>query len=146
MSKAKAAFPLFLTSAEKAAFQALPESVRTQYEIKDESLTFQDSEEKIQTRIRNMNLQHPELKKLQEQANSKKFTQEEIANLMQSVDLSELSEKDLLEVAFAWGPDVFTSLIAVALPKVASSEEMQPVAHFAHLRHGLLLALTRKLP
>ncbi len=134
---------LYLTAEEKKMFKNLPDSVQKSVAVEDESLTFKDSDEKRAVRMRNVSIQHPAYKMLQKQTKSKKPTEKMINDMVASADLSGLSEHDVMELAFAWGPDVFTVMIAVALTNAKTQEEIVNAAGFSRLRHGLFLALNR---
>lgn len=132
---------IFLTMEERKAFEKLPEAVRMGVKIEEEQKAFIDSDERREVRMRNLKLEHLGLRALQEQAQKKKFTAEEVGKIAENIDLSGLSQNDLVELAFAWGPDVFTQMIAAALPAVSSSDDLAEVANLAGIRHGLLLSL-----
>lgn len=132
---------IFFTAEERKVLEKLPEGLRAGVKIDEEQKTFTDSDERREVRMRNLKLEHPELRALQEQAQKKKFTAEEIGKIAESIDLSGLSQNDLIEIAFAWGPDVFTQMIAAALPTVSSSDDLAEVANLAGIRHGLLISL-----
>ncbi len=138
--------PLYLTAKEQAVFAKLPQDVQGDWKVEIETLTFEDSDEQIETRMRNLSLEHPELKKLQEKAAKTKLTQKEIAELAQTVDLSSLSENDLMELSFAWGPNVFTTMIAAMFSEAFSRDSVQDLAQLSRIRHGLLLAMNRTFP
>lgn len=134
------AHPLYLTKDEQTILHKLPAGVMGDWKLEEETLTFTDSEISREVRMRNLKLEHPALKKLQEEAAGKNYTKDDVAKMAESIDLSGLSEKDLIELAFAWGPDVFSAMIATALPAITSVEELGEVAQLAGIRHGLLLS------
>ena len=133
--------PLYLTKEEQKVFEKLPEVLRAGVRIEEEKIMFTETSEGLEVRMRNMKIEHPVLKKLREESKSKKQTSEDIAKIAESIDLSNLSKNDLIELAFAWGPTMFTHMISLALPAVASPEELIDVGNLAGMRHGLLLSL-----
>ena len=135
--------PLYLTTDEQKVFAKVPEKVRKGAAVETETLMFKDTTEHLEARMRELKLQHPALKKLQQDAKKQKFTQEDIAKLSATIDLSDLSKDDLTELAFAWGPGVFTGMIAMILPAVTTTEDLADLGNLAGLRHGLLLALAQ---
>lgn len=134
---------LILTTAEKKIFAALPQELRRDFAIEAEELTFKDSDEKRAIRMRNMKVSNPALKKLQEQGKKKQFTEAELKKSAETIDLSGLGEKDVMELAFAWGPEVFTLMIGVALKGAKTADDMSAALGLTRLRHGLLLAFNR---
>lgn len=134
---------LYLHADEKKLWEKLPKTMTSEWVVKAETVTFADTPEKMQVRMRNLSVDHPALHTLQLQSKKKKFTKAEIAKIIDTVDLSGLSEKDVLELAFAWGPDVITTMISGALSAAQSANDVCEVAHLFVLRHGLLLALKR---
>lgn len=131
---------LFLTNEEQ---KALSDDVRSKCPVQPETLTYQDTEEQRASRMRTMSVKSPELRHLQQEAKTKVFDPDEIAKLAESVDFSKLEKHDLMELAFAWGPDVFTVLIAQALPNIQTEKDIADLSALTDIRHGLLLAMNR---
>ncbi len=134
---------LHLTDAEQKLFDALPADVQAHATVERETLTFTDTDQHRESRLRQMHLKNPALHAFQEKAKSQTFTADELIDMAESVDLSSISKDDVMELAFAWGPDVFRVLIAEALPAVKSGQDLQEVADLSSLRHGLLLSFNR---
>jgi hypothetical protein len=134
---------LYLLDNEQKFFSSLPEAVRKGAKVEKETIQFQDSEFHLDIRMRNVKLEHPALKKLQKEAQEKTFTPEEVAKMAETVDLSKLSKDDMVELAFAWGPDVFSLMIAQALPLAKTADDVATLASLTNIRHGLLHSLTR---
>ncbi len=141
MQKNQSPITLYLTKEEQKMFGALPQNVRSAWSVETETLTFADSAEKRAIRMRNLSVKHPALKKLKETAGN--AGEKEALAQAQSIDLSGLSQDDVMELAFAWGPQMFTDMIAAALPSVATAEDVDAVANFLIIRHGLLQAMNR---
>lgn len=138
--------PLFLTAAELKLFEKLPDAVRAGAKVEEEKLTFTDTAERMEARMRNLKIEHPALKKLQQESAGKQYKPEDIEKIAETIDLSGLSQPDLIELAFAWGPNMFTTMINAALPAVTSIEGLTEVAQLAGIRHGLLLSLSSAAP
>ena len=134
---------LHLTPAEQAIFDRLPDEIRDGARVEPETITFVDSDAHRDSRMRHLHLETPVLKEYQDQAATLRFTAEQLIEQAQKLDLSSISKKDVMELAFAWGPDVFTALIGEALPSVKTVQELQEIADLTDLRHGLLLSFTR---
>lgn len=113
------------------------------WEVKEETLVFVDTASHRNARMRNLKLENPVLKKLQQESKKKEYTEADIAALAGSIDLSSLSPHDVEELCFAWGPDVFTKMITEALRTAPPVENLLQVGQLAAIRHGLLLALNR---
>jgi hypothetical protein len=134
---------LHLTDAEQTLFEALSADLQARATVERETLTFTDTDQHRASRLRLMHLKNPVLKEFQESAQSKTLTADELAELAGTIDLSSISKDDVMELAFAWGPDVFRVLIAEALPEVKTGQDLQEVADLSNLRHGLLLSFNR---
>ncbi len=131
---------LHLTVAEQALLETLSAELRAKASVELETLTFVDNDQHRESRLRNMQLQDPTLKRFQDEAKSKAYSPEDLLKMAETVDLSSISKDDVMELAFAWGPDVFTSLIAEAIPAAKTGQDLQEIADLSDLRHGLLLA------
>lgn len=129
---------LYLTKAERAVFEKLPEAVRGGVKVEEETLAFTDTEEKMAVRMKSMKISHPGLKKLQDESQKKKLSAEEVAKLSETMDLSGLSKEDLTELAFAWGPTVFSLMISMALQGVNTPDDAFALSQLSYIRHGLL--------
>lgn len=142
MSKQQSQPALYLTKEEREMFDKLPAAMKAGWTVETETLKFVDSDEKRAIRVRNLKFQNPAMQKLQSQI-QKAASEKEALELAQSIDFPSLSQDDVLELAFAWGPEVFTDMIAAAMPLVSKDGDFASVANLAMLRHGLLLAMTR---
>lgn len=137
------AHPLYLLANEKRAFTALPEALQRATVVEDESLTFSDTKERRAIRMRNLKLSHSALKKIQRQSKQNKLTQKDMTTIVDTTDLSGLSEKDIIELAFVWGPDFFSVMIVAALANAKTAEDIENAAGLSDMRHGLLMAFNR---
>ncbi len=146
MPKNQNPIALYLTKEEQKVFGALPEKLRTNVRVEDEKLSFIDSEESRMDRMRAMTVKHKDLQKIREQAATRKFTQADVEELSRTLDLSDLDQDDFLELAFAWGPEVFSWMIGFGLPASQSPDDLREIAELSTIRHGLLLSLTKPLP
>jgi hypothetical protein len=130
---------LNLTAQEKEVFAKLSPEVQKAAKVEMETLTFEDSDEKLGARIRNCKLQHPELKKLQER--TKPVSPKEMAEITKTINLDNLSKDDFTEIAFAWGPNMFTAMLSIALPATTTEQDVAGLSRLTHIRHGLLLSM-----
>ncbi len=137
------AHTLYLTADEKKIFDTLDKKVTTGASIEMETQTFEDTNEKRAIRMRNLTVQNPSLQKLQLEMQTGQFTENELATKAESLDLNSLSQDDVMELAFAWGPDVFSTMIQAGLPAAVSQDDLESLAQMAAIRHGLLLAMNR---
>lgn len=134
---------LHLTAAESALLDQLPADLRVKASIEVETLTFTDTDQHRESRLRAMSLKDSTLKRFQDEAQTKAYTPDELIELAGTIDLSAISKDDVMELSFAWGPDVFTAMIGEAIPVVKTGQDLQEVADLSDLRHGLLLAFNR---
>ncbi len=134
---------LYLTATEQSLFTALPADLRDKASVEVEMLTFVDNDKHRESRLRSMDLKDPTLKRFQDEAKVKAYSPADLLKLAETVDLSSIAKDDVIELAFAWGPDVFVALIAEAIPAAKSGQDLQEIADLSVLRHGLLLAFNR---
>lgn len=132
---------LFLTAAEKKLFDALPKEVKGEWTVEEERMTFEDSPEKRQVRLRNMQLKHPKLASLRNRAKSLKSS-DEFQKLSEEIDFNAVSEDDLMELYFAMGPNILSEIIGMTLSNVKTSDGFLGVVALTAIRHSLLVALS----
>lgn len=134
--------PLWFTADEATVFTALPEAVRNGWEVREETLSFADSEEKRAARLSLLRLHDPKLLKFQADA-EKIDSPDAMAALFAATDLQGVSEDDLAELFFALGPDLLTRVIRDLLAAVKTDADLDAVASLLLIRHSLLEALSR---
>ncbi|MFA6038959.1 MAG: hypothetical protein WCV62_03475 [Candidatus Peribacteraceae bacterium] len=134
------AAPLWLTTDERKAFDALPEAVRNGWELKEETLSFTDTPERRSARLGLVRLHDTKLLALREKV-QKAATPEEVAALLAEMDLHDVTEGDLAELFFALGPDALTLLIAPLLRDAKTDGDLDDLASLLMIRHSLLESL-----
>ncbi len=135
---------LYLTADEKKAFDKLPESVRKGVKVEVEKLTFEDSDEKRAVRFRNMKLTDERLLKLQRETKVMQ-SPDAIKKAMESLDITTLPKKDLIELYFVLGPTALSHFVAVALEGLIKGDtDLGGLESFSAIRHGLLQAMNQK--
>ena len=128
--------PLYLTADEMTMFEKLPANVKEGWELEEEKMTFQDSEEKWALRRQLVRFQDPRLKKLQEKL--KKLTGKDLAPLIEETDLSKLGKDDFISLCYAMGPAVLSIIMQKILGLSTSDDDLQIVSGFSDVRHALL--------
>lgn len=128
---------LYLTAKERALVAALPPALRGQWNVEEETLTYQDTAERRAFRFRLMRVHDEQLLRFREEAAQAK-TEAAFLDLVSTVDLRKVDSRDLTHVVFALGPDAMALLIADVLEEAKNSEDIELAAAFAALRHGML--------
>ncbi|MBI3618490.1 hypothetical protein HY213_00470 [Candidatus Peregrinibacteria bacterium] len=144
-SAAKKKFPsssvmphvMFLTKDEQKLFSKLPSSLQEGWEVKEEMLTFDDSDERRRMRIAVMHLHDPKLLSFQEKAGTI-TNAEELFKLAGKIDLTKVQESDLAEIYFALGPSGISMFVIPLLEEAQSDDKVESVAALTHVRHALL--------
>jgi len=122
---------LFLTSAERATFDALPSSLRDGWDVQSESLETYESMRQIQIRYSLADFSsHPEI-------NS--FVESIVNGGEPNMDvIDSLSPEVEKEIFFVMGARGVKSLIETLLPEVANDEDVELLASLSVIRHELL--------
>lgn len=134
---------LYLTATELAVFNKLPSEVKSAVEAEKETTTFQDSESLCAARMKNLVVRNPALKEIQKRAKTEKMTLNQVIEMAKTTELKGLDNEDLMALSFAWGPTVFDSVIASALPHAITAGDAKALADLSFIRHGLLLAFNQ---
>lgn len=128
---------LYLTKEEKKIFDALSEGVRDGWEVEEENGTFDDNAEKMRTRLALLRLHDPKLMSLRDKASGSTDI-DRIAELVQEMDLSGISEDDLAELFFALGPSVLSTIIGDLLKSATTDKDIDDLQSLTFIRHELL--------
>ena len=131
---------VYLTSAERSLFDALPDSVRNGWQIAEETLTVAESPAQRRMRLHLLQLRDPKLKNFITEARGKNSV-DELATFVLSMDLKGVSEADLAELFFALGPTALTLIIADSLKKVKTDDDLDGINALVTIRHSLLLSM-----
>lgn len=131
---------LFLTDSEKAIFDGFEASQKEGWEVQDETLTFQDTEEYRKIRLELLRVHDPKLQDFQKKATEAKNS-EEVEELIANIELQNLPEDDLMQLFFAMGPDVLTSFIKVYLEQAKTDDDLEAACALTNIRHALLDSL-----
>ena len=131
---------VYLTSAERSLFDALPDSVRNGWQIAEETLTVAESPAQRRMRLHLLQLRDPKLKNFITEAQGKNSV-DELATFVLSMDLKGVSEADLAELFFALGPTALTLIIADSLKKVKTDDDLDGINALVTIRHSLLLSM-----
>jgi hypothetical protein len=138
MALTSAALTMYLTTEEQKMFSALSATMQDAWNVQEEKITFADSPEKMEIRLRNLDLSSPKLLSLKEKAESAKTRDEFLAN----IDIAELSQDETMELYFALGPNVLSEFIVDAIGKIQNSDDLQNLGVLTIIRHNLLISLT----
>lgn len=131
---------IHLTAGEQKIFSKLPEMVRKGFEVREETLRFQDSDDKRAVRMRNLKLKSPILLAFQKKSANLK-TVDDLKKAAETLDMSAIPQEDMIELYFAMGPGVVSVMIAAALEDAKTAESVGVIAGLAFIRHGLFLSM-----
>lgn len=127
---------LFLTSAERKLFDALPEAVRAEWKVAEEKGTRYETDKELVTRAGLMELEtFPQLKKMV--AEGKK------GKKMNLSVIAEIPKDAYPEFFFTIGARGMTQLIGAAFSALKNDDGVQFIAAVSHLRHDVLNANSR---
>lgn len=131
---------LHLTGAEQKLFHTLPQELRDGVTIETETITFEDSAEKREIRMRNLQVKDEGLHAIRGHIGSMK-TAEDLIKLAQTFDFGSLSKDDLIELYFAMGPHPLTATIELMIPEMKTPEDLEELASLTFIRHGVVSVL-----
>ena len=133
---------LFLTAAERKAFDALPQKIREWWKVEGETVTFRDSDEGRLMRYGLARFHDPRLQSFIQQVLAQKSVSGAAA-LFQKTDLAGVMDEDIAELFFVLGPSGASVLVSCMLQAVKSDTDLEGVAALTVIRHSLLLSLPR---
>lgn len=131
---------LHLTMQEQVLFDTLPDALREGWETEAETLSYEDTPQRRMIRLSLLRLHDPKLLAFREQAKQAQSA-EEIAVLMESIDLKDVDEGDLAELFFALGPVTLSLLIAALLRTVKTDTDIEGITALTVIRHSVLASL-----
>lgn len=131
---------LYLTAEEQRLFDALSSDMREGWQTQMEDERYADSADKQMIRLSLVRLHDPRLLKLKKQA-EQAGSIEEVATLIQSMNLKDVDEDDLAELFFALGPAALSRLIVDLLAAAKSDSDVEGVTALTIIRHSILTSL-----
>jgi hypothetical protein len=123
------AHPLYLT-----------EDVKEGWKIEMETQKFEDSQERMKIRFQFLNIENEGMKSLLSGLQNA-GTPEEAKKILESADISSLSEPDTREFLFAIGPVGIGQMLAALLLDASSDADLENAADLSFARHELLASL-----
>jgi len=132
---------LYLTADEKKLFDALSEDLKEGWEVEEEKQVYKDTEDRYRMRLSFLRVSDPALLEFKEKAEKAK-SKEEVAKLMEGIDLKGVSQSDLAELFFALGPKDVSILMRLQLSEVKNDKDVEVVSALSNIRHELLKSLT----
>lgn len=127
---------LYFLPQEQALFDALPDEVKGDFEVKTTEMTYEDTPEKRVARLRLLHFENSGIKDMQAKAINA-TSEEELQEIATSFDFKQLSQHDLTEIFYAMGPNVMTSLITKQLPEVKTTDDLDGVTALCTFRNFL---------
>lgn len=122
---------LYLTEEELRIFQ---NSAKVKnFVVSKSALDYEDSPEKTQARLSLLELEDKKLEVLRDKLLTGDIS---ISQIPENLDFHTLSKKDCLEIVYALGPNIISSIICDCLINFASNDKINKfVASISHLRH-----------
>ena len=139
------AHALYLTMAERKLFDVLPAALREGWEVTEETLTYEDTHEKLKTRAKLLQLDSPVLLAFQEKV-KKAYSEEDMLACMKGLDFSSVSQRDLADIFFTVGPELVGIFIEDLLKSAQDDRTIDATASFTQLRKLLLESLQPHTP
>ncbi len=133
---------LYLTGEEQKSFDRLPAESRADFTVEIETLTFQDTPQRIAIRFDLFKPTDPDIIRFRDAAKKAK-TDEEFSALAETLDLKKIGDAELTQLLFAVGPNFIGIVIADLL---ASVGDLELVAALSSLRHAMLESLYHYSP
>ncbi len=127
---------LSLTAEEKKMFDGLSAKVKEGWEAQEEKGSYQDSPEKLSTRLALLRVHDPKLLEFQKKAAG--LSAEKLSELIAKTDLTGVTDDDLAQLSFAIGPTILTRLIGGLLQAVKTDDDLEGIAALTVIRHSLL--------
>lgn len=131
--------PVYLYAPERALVEKLPDDIKKEFVVHDETLDFTDSASLLHTRLSLVRLHDPQLVSLRDQVQAGTS----VLEASKSIQLADVDESDLSQLFFAMGPSLLTSLITGLLGTAMKDADFLSVASLAQIRHALLLSLQK---
>lgn len=128
---------LSLTAKERALVASLPAALREGWSVEEEQGIYQDTAERRAFRFQMMRVRDPQLLRFREQVANVK-TDAAFVELVQTIDLRRVDNRDIAHIVFALGPDGLTTIVTGILENAKDHEDIELAAAFAALRHGML--------
>jgi len=125
---------LYLIDSERALFGAVPKGVQSGWKVEEEEIAYEDSKERMHVRLELMDIQDPRLKAFEEKAKGVK-DEEKFLEMVQDIDLSQITNADISEIFYALGPTLLSQLIASLLSEAKGDEYIEQVAVLSTMRH-----------
>lgn len=131
----------YLTGGEQKLFLSIDSSLREECMVVPEAGRFEDTPELRAMRFRLTRVHDPVLKDAVAKL-AVATTEDELNQVLQSVDLGKISERDFIQLAFALGPSGIGLVIAEVLKNAHNEDHMILAASLSELRHELLASLS----
>jgi len=128
---------IYLMAGERSAFDALPQEVRSGWQVEEEKGTSSDSPEKRKMRMQLLHLRDPKLQAFLLAANEA-GSLDAMVDLLNDTSLEEVADNDLEELFFALGSEALGVFIAAELGRVQNDHELEGVVALTVIRHSLL--------
>lgn len=128
---------LYLTADEQKLFDSLSDDLKEGWKTEEETLVFEDTQEKQSIRLALMHLQDPRLKELQQKVQAV-TSGEQLLSLIEGVDLGDINEADLAELFFSLGPSFMNVFITYLFKHVSTDDDIGTLSALSTLRHALL--------
>lgn len=125
---------LYLYPAERSLLEQKPQDIRAEFSVEEETLDFNDSEERMRTRLLLTRLHDKRLLEVRDAVLAGAAPED----VTKDLPVEEIEESDLAELFFALGPTVLSTFIVGVLATAQSDTAYLSLAALSDIRHALL--------
>ena len=130
----------YATPSERAFLEGLPETWREGLDLREETLTYADTEASARERMRTMRLTSPSLIAFRRETAG--LTKEvEVERMLGALSSISMTEAELLDICFALGPFPLADLVSRQLRAAVDRNDVANAAATTELRHMVLQSL-----
>ncbi len=139
-SSSPMAHPLYLTADEKKVFASLPAKLQEGWKVEMEKQKYEDTAKRRQIRFEFMDLHDKHLLEFREKAYGAS-SQREFEAIVETLDVTKLSEHDVRELFFAIGPDGMSLILYGLLSDAKTDDDLESISALTHIRSMLLKSM-----
>ncbi len=132
--------PLFLSADEKTLFASMKPELIGEWKVEEETLSFEDTEERSKMRCSLLRLHDPALLKAKERI-AVAHNEQEVLEVVKTLDFSSMGNRDFTRLLFALGPDALSGMISHLLATASSTDDVELAAALSGIRHLMIESL-----
>jgi hypothetical protein len=125
---------LYLTAGEQSSFDALDTPLKEGWKINEDVLTYIDNPHRRRIRMQAAHIHDKRLKDIQKKFRGN-LTLKEMSDMISVLNLSDMNERDVRELLYAFGPDVLSGMIILLLKGATTDNDIREAAAYSTARH-----------